>query len=271
MRSLLTCSPAVPLVVAVLLAASPGRPSGQKMDAAAMLTAARNAIGGDAAVRGLKALRLTGTHWSSQWVIGGRPQTLEVPIQILMAFPSRFLWTTVHPLVPVESRHGFDGDRVISTVDGKPASPSPRREQSAELLLLLLARTESWGSLTFEVIGPGAIQVRGPAAYAARLEFEPGTHLPSRLTYRERRQIRLPKPAEDGAGGRTSVGGGGGSPASADLPEVEMVTTLHDRRPVGGLRLPFRITTSAQGVTLWELRLEQIVINPPLTAADFAP
>jgi hypothetical protein len=40
---------------------------------------------------------------------------------------------------------------------------------------------------------------------------------------------------------------------------------------VYGLLLPSRISTSAQGVKLWELRFEEIVVNPPLTAADFAP
>jgi hypothetical protein len=260
----------IPVLVGGLLGGSQQYPSGQKLDAAAVLTAARNAIGGDAKVRGLKSLRLTGSHWSSQWVIGGRVQTLDLPMQVRMAFPSRFVWIMAQPVSPIESRNGFDGERVISTLNGKPTSPSPYTKQSAELLLLLLARTESWGGLSLDAISSTAIQVRGPDAYTARLEFEPTTRLPSRLIYRERRQIRLPKPSAGNAGGQ-SGGGGGGVRGLENLPEVEMIVALHDRRLVDGFLLPLRITTSAQGVNLWELRFEEIVVNPPLAAADFAP
>ena len=249
-------------------AAAPAGPAGQKMDAAAMLVAARNAIGGDAKIRGLKALRLTGSEWASQWVIGGRVQTLETPMEVRWAFPSRFLHISVSPLAAVESRDGFDGDRVISTTNGKPGR-KPYTRQAAELLLLVLARTESWGGLVFDAMGPHAIQVRGPDGYAARLEFDAASRLPSRLIYRERRQIRLPRDPSSGSAGQARGGGGGGL-STEDLPEVEMTVELHDRRAVDGLLLPSRISTSAQGVKLWELRFEAIV-NPPLTAADFAP
>jgi len=257
-------------VAASLAVAAPSRPAAQKLDAAAMLTDARNALGGDAKIRGLKALRLTGSTWSSQSVIGGRVQVLETPMEVRIAFPNRFVHISVVPFGSGESRNGFAGERVISTMNGRPMSGGRSTRAAAELFLLLLARTESWSGLVLDAVGPNTIQVRGPNAYTARLEVDPASRLPSRLIYRERRQIRHPTSPPSGSVGQAS-GGGGSARSSGDLPEIEMMVTPHDRRAVDGLLLPTRITTSAQGVDLWEHRFEQILVNPPLTAADFAP
>lgn len=43
-----------------------------------------------------------------------------------------------------------------------------------------------------------------------------------------------------------------------------------DRREVDGLRIPFRITTSDAKRTIDDVILEQVVVNGPLTPADFA-
>jgi hypothetical protein len=172
---------------------------------------------------------------------------------------------------------GFAGPRTIMTRRGKPAEAPGydvyNLKKAAELLLGLLGRNETWGGLSFAPDGPNALRVRGPANYSARLVFDPATHLPVSLTYRERRQVREPntirrKGTSTGRSGGAASGGSGAS-SSADLPEVDIVIAFRDHRNVGGFRLPHRITWTATGVDLWEYRFEEIVVNPPLTDKDF--
>lgn len=274
------------VVGALLLGAAlalPVRPSAEAADAAAILKAAREAIGGDAKVRGLKSLRLTGTTFSTQSVFGGYTQDSEEGLDIRFALPDRFLETTLMKIgsAALESRKGFAGTRTISTSNGESVAPPGEetyvRKKAAELLLVLLARTEPWGGLALEADGANAIKVRGLDGYAARLEFDPGTHLLTRLTYRQRRQVRprntilrkdqTAKPAAAGSSG----GVGAGARPSSETAEIDIAITFHDHRKIDGILLPHRITTTAvaAGLLLWELRFEKIAVNPPVTDADF--
>jgi hypothetical protein len=65
-----------------------------------------------------------------------------------------------------------------------PSYDAYNRKKAVELLLGILARTETWGGLTLTAEGTNALRVRGPQDYAARLEFDPATHLPASLTTR---------------------------------------------------------------------------------------
>ena len=243
-----------------------------------LLAAARTALGGDAKVLGLKGLRLTGTFWTSQNVLGGYTQDTETPMETRIAFPDRYLEISVEAFGPpgTETRRGFDGKRGIYAFFGNNSEPPGEsayvHKRAAQLLLILLARTEAWGGLTFEASGSSALQVRGPSGYAARVEFDPATHLLTKLVYRERRQVRTPNTAalrgSRPAGGQAGMTGGSGRSA-AELPEIDITITVRDRRMVGGILLPHRLTTTAQGVDLWELRFETILVNPVFTRADF--
>jgi len=265
------------IVTASVVVAASLHPAGQAPDPAAMLRAARDAMGGDATVRALKGLRLTGTEWSSQFVRGGYTLDTEEGYELRIALPDRFLEISIFPSpLSSEIRKGFVGDRMISSMGGRSTDPQSNatyiRKRAAEHLLLLLARTESWSGLTFEATGPNVLQARGLDGYAARLEFDPGTHLLSKLIYRQRRQVRTPNTIlrrGQPAAPRGASGGGAGGGSSSDLPEVEITVTLNDRRQVGGILLPHRITTTAQNIVLWELRFESIVVNPTFTEADF--
>jgi hypothetical protein len=265
------------IVAASMVIAAPSHPAGQGPDPAAMLRAARDAMGGDAKVRALKGLRLTGTEWSSQHVRGGYTLDIEEAYELRIALPDRFLEISLFPSIrPSEIRKGFVGNETISSMGGQSTNPAGDatyvRKKAAEFLLLLLARTEPWGGLTFEPQGSNTLQARGLDGYAARLEFDPDTHLLSKLIYRQRRQVRTPNTIlrrGQPAAPRGASGGGAGGAASSDLPEVEIAITLNDRRQAGGILLPHRITTTAQNIVLWELRFERIVVNPTFTEADF--
>ncbi len=255
---------------------------------AAMLKAARDAMGGDGKVLAIKGLRLTGTFWSSQTVVGGYTQDLEDPYELRIAMPDRFMEITV-PFSGVtsalhEARRGFAGDRTITTFDGQSSMPPGQdtylRKKAAELLLMVLLRTEPWGGLRFTTAGPHALQAAGLDGYAARLEFDPATGALARLVYHERRQIRptntIRRRGQAGGGnsssrGSSSSGGraGGSGISGDDLPAVEITVAVTDRREVNGVRLPHRLTTTAQGITLWEWRFETIQVNPAFSDRDF--
>lgn len=272
------------LVVLGLSIAPIAPTAAQAPAASALLTSARAAIGGDAKVRALQSLRLTGSQWSSQGVHGGYTEDTEGPLEIRFAFPDRFIKVAATPVSGgvLEEQHGFNGVKALMPSFAAP-SQAPReliyaRKIASELLLGILGRTEIWGGLTVAADGATAIRVTGPENYSARLEFDPSTHLPVRLVYRERRQvrptntIRLKGTPNDPALHHPEAAGarGGGSGASAaDLPDVEIVVAFRDRVNVSGFQLPQRITWTAKGVDLWEYRLTSLVINSPMTAADF--
>ena len=84
-----------------------------------------------------------------------------------------------------------------------------------------------------------AVDVSGPG-FSGRLVFDTTTHVPLRVVYF----------AEGG---------------------VSMVVSFANRRVAGGLELPFRITTQTPDRVLETLMLDEILVNPPLTPADFKP
>jgi hypothetical protein len=220
--------------------------------------------------------------------MSGFTQDTEEPLELRVALPDRFLQISLLRMMSAsfESRMGFVADRTISSSNGKPTDPPGQsvyvRKTAAELLLMLLARTESWGGLTLEALGPGTLSVKGLDGYAARLEFDPATHRLQKLTYRQRRQVRprntilrrdeiLAKAKERGEAGSRSGGAGSAAGMAGDLPEIDIAITFHDHRRIDGILLPHRITTTAveANALLWELRFEKIAVNPPLTDADF--
>jgi hypothetical protein len=269
-----------PIVLAVGLVL---HPAAQAPDTAAILKAAGDAIGGDARVRAVKSLRLRGTTFSTQSVRGGYTYDSEEPLELRFALPDRYLELTANVTTSrvTEMRKGFVGDRLISWMGERETNPPGQltylRKKAAEYLMVLLARTESWGGLTFEATVPNVVQVKGLDGYAVRLDFDPSTHRLTKLTYWQRRQVRprntIARRAEIEQRRRQSGGriGGAGAGASADLPEVEIAITFHDHREIDGILLPHRITTTAvaEQALLWELRFATIEVNPALGDEDF--
>jgi len=274
------------VLLALLTAGVASTPAAQSLpSAASILKNAREAGGGDARIRAIRGVRATGTFWTSQTVVGGYTQDMEAPLEIRVGFPDKYLEITLETMLPSsapgrERLKGFDGKRLLSSFGGRPSTHPAEdayvRRTAAEFLMLFMARHEEWGGLTFDVIDPHTLRMRGIPPYDARLAFDRTTGLLTTLTYKERRQVRppntvrfrdQPRPAAASTGGQIAAGGSGGS--GADLPEVDMIVTVHDRRTVDGISFPHRITTTARGVVMWEVRFKTIVVNPAFTAADF--
>ena len=162
-------------------------------------------------------------------------------------------------------RTGFcDKDLLTSIVEQGEESRPPqsmastllKSEQARLARLLLGAATyvSSRHALTFrsklEQLGPNPgggvdagrpvpfqLEVSGQNNFGADVVFDSATSTPSRI---------------DAAIGKRTVS-----------------TVFSDRREVSGLKLPFRMTSTTDGKPVDDLLLDQVVVNSPLTQADF--
>lgn len=248
--------------------------------AARLLDAARLAIGIPPKTQGPAALRMTGTEWTSQVVSTDgrtgitRVTEREYPIEVLVAFPDRY--RMVGSLFSARFRHGFNDETYFRLNEAADASETRRSpEWTARLRLDLtrfavgmLARTDTLAGLTVSDAGPNAVRLEDASASAPQpqvmtLEFDPATRLPARLVWRMRTVVHVP------GSERRSGGGAGAGPVGAETPEETLTMSFTDRRDVSGLKLPFRVSVAAKGITLREFRFDRIEVNPALTDEDF--
>jgi hypothetical protein len=204
-------------------------------------------------------------------VPGEGAATTDGTVEIRILLPDRFL--RVDTYGATERRSGVAGRTLLSTTPASRSAsdatadasrrsaatsdPSRRndakgesdvRRARAELTRLMLGLApwaataealvvKSTGEAAFA--DTAAVDVNSPG-FSARLVFDTTMHVPLRVVYF----------AEGG---------------------VSMVVSFANRRVTGGLELPFRITTQTPDRVLETLMLDEIVVNPPLTAADFKP
>ncbi len=226
------------------------------------LKAVRAAIGNKAGVAAVKALRLQGEVSFLNLANGqmGEPESLDIRILL----PDRYLRTENNGRVLKTA--GFNGDELLNGVhalipgDSFGSSYGPdqivtERVRLTRLLTGLLATSSPVLPLTARPgTGSTAVGLTGPNGLTWTLDLDPSTSLPSRLRFEG--NVYTPS-----AGSRMS------GPPTPTRGEITM--TFGERRNTDGLNLPYRITTSAAGVTSEDIRLQRIVVNPPLTIKDF--
>jgi hypothetical protein len=126
------------------------------------------------------------------------------------------------------------------TADAGQRAAARRNQEAAGAPPAGSSSAASGGSSTYVSSVPSAfsfdLSVRPGAAF--RYSAEPGTFLPSRLTF-------------------TNVTGD------------EVTITFGERRDTDGLKLPYRITTTSRGKIIDDLLLYRIDVNPKLSKADF--
>jgi hypothetical protein len=243
----------------------------QPGSARALLTRARQAIGGEARLRRLKALVLYGTAR-----VGFNGVTGELlpphPVEVRILLPDNYL--RIDQDEDVVRRAGFSGafllnqwtprrpDVRVSTRFG-PEAMQLERLECARLVVGLLAETETGLSLqvrgTASRAGDATVHLVGPHAFSAFLDFE-ATGAPWQLRYAA--SVTFPRPL-------TPEEKKLGVPPPRPPEKAEVTLAFEDRRVVGGLALPHRVRRSAREILLEELRFERIAVNPPLTLADF--
>jgi hypothetical protein len=284
-------------------AATPA-PSPQAVErAAAILTEARAAMGGDALAK-LTSLTATGR---TQRVRGNNLVPIE--FEIAIEWPDKYVRRDE---VPAEesgpTTNGFTGDEVIQVgaaagpggrgggPAGRPGGPGPATPPSPEQLAaqnrarVIAARQEftrlSLGLLlnslpvypvTFAFAAQAAapqgtadvLDVTGAGGFAARLFINHETHLPIMVSWQT-------PAAPAGRGGPAAAAapasGAATPPAGRGTPPAPVENRIYfsDYRKVDGLQLPFRIRRAVGADTAEETTFDRFRINTRIDPKKFA-
>jgi hypothetical protein len=243
-------------------------------EATSELAAARAAVGSPAALAELKALALKGTIQNLNHNAGKLGPEERLEIRILL--PDNYL--RIIQGSRVLRTYGFSGTTVLQSV--RPIAPGPftvrsdpgsgaldaERATLARLMLGMLAHAATVLRVAVRIAttpdGARALEARGTNGFVAWLDLAPGSQVPLQVRFDD----EVSFPVEGGTERNL-----GYARVASMPPRVNAQVTLmfEDRRLVAGLRLPHRIRRVARGVTFEEMRLEEVVVNPPLTAKDF--
>jgi hypothetical protein len=276
-------------VIAIgLVATRPGTARAQAIDATAILTQAREALGGDARIAKVNTFIVTGR---TRQVRGESLVPIEFEIQVQL--PDRY---SRHDEFPAQDAgpqtSGFSGDDLIQIPrppppparPGGPAPPSPEQQAAAQrarviavkqdfarLMLGLFATSSSAYPLTFTYAGQAeapqgkayVLDAKGPANFTARLFIDAATHVPLMVSWQQ-----AAPPAR--RGGPPPPGPPPQSPPPQGAPPaVEHRLYFADYRDVDGLRLPFRIRHAVAADTTEETTFDRFRINARVDVKRF--
>jgi hypothetical protein len=209
--------------------------------------------GGPGGVARLKSLVLEGRSR----IPGSNGSILDGTVEIRILLPDRFLridsgafgkrligYAGTTPLNLVETA---DGRRIPAPADAGILQAD--RAELARLMLGLATYVSQEVPLTLQTrdtlvempgdADPLGVDAVSPKGFTARIVFDGKSRMPARLVF--------------WGEGRTVL-----------------TMTLLDRRPTGGLRLPYHIVTAAGDRVVDELSFDEIVVNAPLSKTDFA-
>jgi hypothetical protein len=182
----------------------------------------------------------------------GSPSEGTVELRVLL--PNRYL--RIDTVGAARRQFGFDAGTLVSDVrdTGRPLDTPDRAvaglldRARRELVLFVL------GAVTY-------VTSEEPLAFRSMMTSSV-TNDPLRLTASgDRLQLTLRFDTRSRTPAEISYSEGG----------VDVDLTFEDRRTVGGLDLPFHIVKTAGPLTVDELRFDDILVDSPLTAADFKP
>jgi len=273
-----------------------------------VLRLARAAVGGEERLRGVQSLTIKGKFRrvvQEREMSGEREFDLLLPDRFMrtesLVLPGM--------ATSVSSTRAVSGGQFWTSGGGRPGGmmivmrgdggePSPEQKARAEqeqarqmraemaryVLALLLGAPADFplrfnyaGEATADDGSADVIDATGPEGFSARLFLDKQTHLPLMLTY------RAPKPRVFTMTMRPGDGHKGKSPeelvkeaedrAKAEAPakpeEDEMQLRFEDYRESGGLLLPHRITSGADGETTEEFEVRSYALNPRFKADKF--
>ncbi|HEX8148923.1 MAG TPA: hypothetical protein VF591_17195 [Pyrinomonadaceae bacterium] len=267
-----------------------------------VLKQARAALGGEGKLRGVQALSLKGKF---RRVMGERETAGEREFEFQL--PDKFVKSesftpggstvsinTSQTLNGAESWSSGRGGMIFMRGDGKEPTPEEKeraakmaaqrlRAEMARYLLALLAAPPADFPLEFTYAGEATaddgsadvIDATGPDGFAARLFLDKQTHLPLMLSYRAPRPRVFTMTMQGGKGGKSPEETAKEAQeklkadAAARPEEVEMQWRFSEYREVGGLQLPHRITSGADGETTDEFEIKSYVVNPQFKADKF--
>ena len=247
----------LPLLATTTLLATP-------QDHLASVQAAISRSGG---TQQIKSLHLKGRFWTSQFVhrnlTTGESAVIEDSglTEIKVLIPDYYLDIKASERLP--RRVGFAAGRGLPS--GSPVAFARERASCTRLLLGLLGRRDCLPDSTVQKNADGSLTITGPDSFNGTLFLNRATNLPERLVYRDRMGVLAPGPVKGVQRGQPTVGMTRG-PTSSEV-EVEIRFDLH--RDVKGFNLPFKISWTAKGIRLWELELDDIIVDALLAPSDF--
>ena len=261
-----------------------------------VLAAAREALGGEAALAGVHSLSLEGHLRRRAPGDEGETETSgDVRVDALL--PDRYLRVdTVSPMpgmpgIPLAT--GLDGNEVWSGAlpvasgmnvvirtappgdAGAQARQKDRILREAALFLVALAARAPGVEYTWagEAEAPegraDVLHVTGRGGLDARLFVDQKTHRPLMLTF-------LDSPPRMMVRRQMGPGGGHGGPGGAAVPEalptppppVEATLFLSDWKRVGGVLLPHTLNKTLEGKPYEEIVVSRYTVNDPKLTAD---
>jgi hypothetical protein len=280
-----------------VLTSLPSSGASQSPDVSAVMTAARDALGGAKRIEGVRTVIATGR---TRQIRGDN--LIPIVFEIQIELPDKYSRRDEFPAQDAgPATAGFNGDGLVQIPPaappvaraGGPPPPTPAQQTAAgrarvgaikqdfgRLMLGLFASSFSSFPLTFEYVAQAeapegkadVIDVKGPDSFAARLFVDAQTHLPIMVTWR----TAQPPARGGGPSGRRGgppVGGAGAGPAApgaAAIPAVPPVGApalvenrmyFADYRVVDGLKLPFRIRRAVGAETTEETTFDRFRIN----------
>jgi hypothetical protein len=228
----------------------------QARDAAPVLAAVHQALGGDRNLAAVKTFLATGR---TRQLRGDNLVPIE--FEIACELPDKYVRHDEFPAQDIPPvANGFRGEDAIG-----PSKTT--REEFARLMLGAFAATPAAFPLTFayaaEAEAPegkaDVLDVSGPANFAARFVVQRETHMPVMLIW------QAPGPM-----GRGGPGASTGGAARGAAPPAEHRLYYADYRAVnGGVQWPFRIRHGVAGSTIEEMTFDRVSINAKIDPKKF--
>ena len=220
-------------------------------DPAAILAAAREALGGDKALSAVKTIVATGR---TQQIRGNNLVPIEFEIDVEL--PDKYVRRDEIPAQESgPSTAGFNGDALIQT-----KTPTVKQD-FARLMLAMFATSFSGYPLTFSYAGQAeapqgkadVLEAKGAQNATMRFFIAQATHLPILITWQA-----PPAPAR------------GAQPQAPAAPQ-DMRLFLADYRDVDGVKWPFRLRRAEGAETVEETSFDRFRVNAKIDARKFRP
>jgi hypothetical protein len=231
---------------------------GQVPDAAQVLGAAREALGGEKKLSAVKTFTVTGR---TRQLRGNNLVPIE--FEINCELPDKFVRTDEFPAQDADpTTQGFNGEALLqfpSPSPGRGGAPPPPQQRLAavkqdfvRLTLGMFAASFSSYPLTFKYAAVGeapegkadVLDVAGPANFAARLVVQQSTHLPVMLMWQQ-------------------------PPPNPQAKPGEIRIYYADFREVDGMKFPFRLRRAVGGDTVEETTFDRFRINAKIDPRKF--
>jgi hypothetical protein len=264
-----------------------GVATAQKKDPAAVLTAARQALGGEKKLSAVKSFTATGR---TRQVRGDNLVPIE--FEIFVELPDKYLRKDEIPAQesgPTAS--GFNGEAWLQDPP-PPAAPTPPpapsrptgplgnpsaarvatlKQDFARLTLGMFASSFPAYPLTFTYAGEAeapqgkadVLDAKGPDNFTIRLFINRETHLPIMVSW-----TSAPAGRGGSPGGPGGPGGALASPAAPPAP-VENRLYFADYRDVDGMQFPFRLRRAVGADTIEETTFDRFKVNAKIDPRKF--